>query len=111
VAEADWETVVMPAKRAKGSVGEGEAGKKAKATQHAGGQSVSREGHGFLAMEFKSFYSEIQDTQVDVLHQDASVHQPSALSDLLGISTSMDANVDSVEARAECLHESAAGAP
>ena len=35
------ETVVMPAKRAKGSVGEGEAGKKAKATQHAGGQSVS----------------------------------------------------------------------
>ena len=31
----------MPAKRAKGSVGEGEAGKKAKATQHAGGQSVS----------------------------------------------------------------------
>ena len=35
------ETVVMPAKRAKGSVGEGKAGKKAKATQHAGGQSVS----------------------------------------------------------------------
>ncbi len=31
----------MPAKRAKGSVEEGEAGKKAKATQHAGGQSVS----------------------------------------------------------------------
>ncbi len=31
----------MLAKRAKGSVGEGEAGKKAKATQHAGGQSVS----------------------------------------------------------------------
>ena len=34
--KADWETVVMPAKptkRAKGSVREGEAGKKAKATQ------------------------------------------------------------------------------
>ena len=34
----------MPAKqkkRAKRSVGEGEAGKNAKATQHAGGQSVS----------------------------------------------------------------------
>ena len=30
-----------PTKRTKGSVGEGEAGKKAKATQHAGGQSVS----------------------------------------------------------------------
>ncbi len=30
-----------PAKRAKGSVGEGEAGKKANATQHAGGKSVS----------------------------------------------------------------------
>jgi hypothetical protein len=28
-------------KRAKGTVGEGAAGKKAKATQHAGGQSVS----------------------------------------------------------------------
>ena len=37
-------TVVMsgkPTKRAKGSVGEGEAGKKAKVTQHADGQSVS----------------------------------------------------------------------
>ena len=56
-----------------------------------------REGHGFLAMEFKSFYSEIQDTQVD-LHQDASVRQPSALSDLLGGSTCMDVDVDSVEA-------------
>ena len=30
------------AKRAKGIVGEGEAGKKAKATQHVGGQSVSQ---------------------------------------------------------------------
>ena len=58
--------------------------------------SWKHEGHGFLAMEFKSFYSEIQDTQVD-LHQDASVRQPSALSDLLGGSTSMDVDVDSVE--------------
>ncbi len=33
----------------------------------------------------------------DVPHQDASVHQPSALSDLLGGSTSMDVDVDSVE--------------
>ena len=32
---------MIPANRAKGSVGEGEAGKKAKTTQHAGGQSVS----------------------------------------------------------------------
>ena len=30
-----------PTKHAKGSVGEDEAGKKTKATQHAGGQSVS----------------------------------------------------------------------
>ena len=49
-------------------------------------------------MESKSFYSEIQDTQVDLLHQDASVHQPSDLSDLLGVSTCMDVDVDSVEA-------------
>ena len=40
--------------------------------------SWKREGHVFLAMEIKNFYSEIQDTQVDVLRQDASVHQPSA---------------------------------
>ena len=46
-------------------------------------------------MEFKSLYSEVQDTQVDVFHQDVSVHQPSALSDLLGGRTSMD--VDSVK--------------
>ena len=68
------------------------------------------EGQGFLAMEFKRFYSEIQDTQVDVL-QDASVHQPSVLSDLLGGSTSMDVDVDRCGVRAKCLHESAAGAP
>ena len=49
-------------------------------------------------MEFKRFDSEIQDTQVDVLHQDVSVHQPSALSDLLDDITSIDVDVDSVEA-------------
>jgi hypothetical protein len=54
-----------------------------------------KQANGFLANEFKSFDSEIQDTQVDVPHQDVSVHQPSALSDLLGGSTSMD--VDSVK--------------
>ena len=59
--------------------------------------SWKREGRGFLGMEFENFYSEIQDTQVDVLHQDVSVHQPSALSDCLGGSTSMDVDVDSVE--------------
>ena len=35
------ETIVIPTKRVKGSVGEDESGKKAKATQHVGGQSVS----------------------------------------------------------------------
>jgi len=59
----------MPVKRVVGSVGEGEAGKKTKVTQRAGGQSVTHEGHGFLAMVLQSFFSEIQDTQVDVLHQ------------------------------------------
>ena len=49
-------------------------------------------------VEFKSFNSEIQDTQVDILHQDVSVHKASALSDHLGVSTSMDVDVDSVEA-------------
>ena len=48
-------------------------------------------------MEFKSFHIEIQDTQVDVLHEDVSLHQPSPLSDLLGASTSMDVDDDSVE--------------
>jgi hypothetical protein len=39
------------------------------------------EGNGIFAKEFKGFYSEIQESG-DVLHQDVSVHQPSALSDL-----------------------------
>jgi hypothetical protein len=63
-------------------------------------------------MEFKSFYRDILDTQVDVLHQYVSVHQPSALSGLLGGSTSMDADVDrGCGGRAKCLHDFAAGAP
>ena len=36
-------------------------------------------------------------TAVDLVHRDTSVHQPSALSDLLGGSTCMDVDVDSVE--------------
>jgi hypothetical protein len=35
--------------------------------------SWQREGHGFLSMEFKSFYSEIHDTEVDLPHRDTSV--------------------------------------
>jgi hypothetical protein len=66
------------------------------------------EGNGFLAMEFKSVYSEIQDTQVDVLRQDVSAP---ALRDLLGDSTSMDVDVDRCGGRAKSLNESAAGAP
>ena len=41
----------MPAKRAKGSVGEGEAGKKTKATQHVGGQSVSEKSQTTRSLE------------------------------------------------------------
>ena len=60
--------------------------------------SWKHEGHGsdngFLTTEFKFVSSGIQDTQVDVLHQDVSVHQPSGLGDHVGDSTSMDVNVD-----------------
>ncbi len=52
--------------------------------------SWKHEDNGFLAMEFKIFHNEIQDTQVHVLHQDVSVHQSNVLSDLLGDITSMD---------------------
>ena len=58
---------VKQTKRATGTVGEGAAGKKAKATQHAGGQSVSEKSQ----FTRTSKNSEIQDTQVDLLHQDA----------------------------------------
>ena len=51
-----------------------------------------------MALDCLPSLGTIQDTQVDLLHQDASVRQPSALSDLLGGSTCMDVDVDSVEA-------------
>jgi len=35
-----------------------------------GGDTKAFRGAHFLAVEFKSFYSELQDTQADVLHQD-----------------------------------------
>jgi hypothetical protein len=35
-----------------------------------GGDTKASRGDHFLDVEFKSVYSEIQDTQVDVLHQD-----------------------------------------
>ena len=59
----------------------GEVCKKTKTTQDAGGQSVSEMSQVTrtsknLVEKFKIFYSEIQDTQVDV-RQDTSVHQPS----------------------------------
>ncbi len=84
----------MLAKRAKGSVGEGENAKG-------------------LLNDLSSFYSEIQDTQVDVLHQDVSVHQPSVLSDLLGGRTSMDVTSRCRQCgeRTKYLHESTVGVP
>ena len=39
---------MIPVNRAKGSVGEGEAGKKVKVTQDAGGQSVSEKSQATL---------------------------------------------------------------
>jgi hypothetical protein len=55
--------------------------------------SPKHEGNGFLAVNINS---EIQDTQVDIFHEDVSVHQPSALSDLLptGWQYIMDVDVD-----------------
>ncbi len=47
------------------------------------------EGHAFLSMEFKSFYME--HTQGEVNHEDGQVPKPRALDDHLGVSnTSMD---------------------
>ena len=65
--------------------------------------------NGFLSMEFKRFY--IQDTQGEVNHEDGPVHEPSALNDLLGVSsTSMDVDPSSVQRgnRTKCLYASAA---
>jgi hypothetical protein len=65
----------------------------------------------FLQWTSKAFTSR-QDTQVDLLHQDASVHHPSSLSDLLGGSACMDVDVDIVETELNAYTtRSAAGAP
>ena len=64
---------MIPVKRTKGSVGEGEAGKKTKATQHAGGEYVSEKSQATRTS--KNLFEKSN-------NQDASVHQPSALSDL-----------------------------
>ena len=50
----------------------------------------------FLQWNLKVFTVKYMILKVDVLHQDASVHQPFLLSDLLRGSTSMDVDVDSV---------------
>ncbi len=69
---------MMPAKRAKGSVGEGEAGKKVNATPDA------------------------QHTQWEVNHEDGQVPKPSVLDDLLGVSSaSMDVDPSSVNGETE----------
>ncbi len=109
---------MIPTKRVKGSVGEGEVGKKAKETHHTGGQSVSEKYQStrtsknlFEKSNNKTqYFVRTQDTLEDVL-QDTSVHQLSVLSDLLGGSTSMDVDVDIFGVRAKYLHESASGAP
>ena len=65
------------------------------------------EGNGFPLMEFKIFY--IQHTQGEVNHEDGPVHRPSALDDLLGVvghqwmSTSMSTSID-VLLTPSCLH-------
>ncbi len=58
------------------------------------------EGHAFLSMEFKSFYME--HTQAEVNHADGQVPKPSVLDDLLGVSiTSMDVDPFSVNGETE----------
>ena len=55
---------------------------------------------GFLSMDFKSFY--IQPTQGEVNDSDGQVKHSSDLDELLGISTtSMDFDVSSVEGEAQ----------
>ncbi len=73
------------------------------------------EGHVFLSMEFESFC--MDHTQGEVNHADGQVPKPSALDDLLGVSsTSMDVDPSSVNGvlcqrgdRIKCIHASAAG--
>ena len=58
------------------------------------------EGHAFLSMEFKSFYME--HTQAEVNHEDRQVPKASALDELLGVSsTSMDVDPSSVNGETE----------
>jgi hypothetical protein len=74
-----------PTKRAKGSVREGEAGKKAKATQHAGGKSVREKSQATHTSKNLLEKCTHQEYFVDVV-KDRQV----SLSD----STSMDVDVD-----------------
>ena len=48
--------VLMVTKRGKGSVGDGETGKKAKTTQHAGGTSVSEKSQTTLTRKILTFF-------------------------------------------------------
>ena len=58
------------------------------------------EGHAFLSMEFKSFY--MDHTQGEVNDVEAQVPKPSVLDDLLGVSsTSMDVDPSSVNGETE----------
>ena len=58
------------------------------------------EGYVFLSMEFKSFYME--HTQGEVNDEEAQVPKPSVLDDLLGVSsTSMDVDPSSVNGETE----------
>ncbi len=58
------------------------------------------EDHVFLSMEFKSFYME--HTQGEVNHEDRQVPKVSVLEDLLGVSsTSMDVDPSSVNGETE----------
>jgi hypothetical protein len=60
---------------------------------------TQKKGKGNVGESEKSFYCEIQDTQ------GVSVHQPSAFSDLLGDSTSMDVDITSVDVDVDiCIH-------
>ena len=58
------------------------------------------EGHAFLSMEFKCFY--MDHTQGEVNDAEAQVPKPSVLDDLLGVSsTSMDVDPSSVNGETE----------
>ena len=78
----------MPTKRAKGTVGEGEAGKKPKATHHACGQSVSEKSQDtrtsknlFEKSNSKTqyFVREVKDRRMTtrMMHVDVNMWSPS----------------------------------